>query len=174
LSTCYGIVQQAGGRISAVSEVGKGTEFRISLPATAATRERAFGAPRRLAARASGEALLVVEDDGAVRRMVVRGLERLGYTIWAASSGAAGLELAAAHPEVRLAIIDVVMPGLGGVETARALASTRPHLPVLFMSGYTEDSALRDSALRGDLNFLAKPFSVSTLAERIRALLDAA
>jgi PAS domain S-box-containing protein len=174
LSTCYGIVEQAGGGISATSKAGAGTEFRICLPLAAPTTERAAVESPRVAPRATGETLLVIEDDDAVRRLVVRGLERLGYRIWAANCGSDGLALAAAHPEVRLVILDVVMPGMSGIETARALASTLPRTPVLFVSGYTEDTVLRDSALRGDLNFLAKPFSVSALSERLRLLLDAA
>lgn len=172
LSTCYGIVQQAGGGISATSTADKGTEFRIRLPLAASANERAAVEAPPIAPRAAGESILVIEDDDAVRRLVVRGLERLGYRIWAASCGLDGLALAAAHPEIRLVILDVVMPGMSGIETARALASTQPHTPILFVSGYTEDTALRDSALRGDLNFLAKPFSVSALSERLRVLLD--
>ena len=174
LSTCYGIVQQAGGGISVTSRASHGTEFRIRLPLAASTNERAAVEAAQLARRASGESILVIEDDDAVRRLVVRGLERQGYRIWAANCGLDGLALAAAHPEVRLVIMDVVMPGMNGIETARALASTQPHTPVLFVSGYTEDTALRDSAMRGELNFLAKPFSISALCERLRVLLDGA
>jgi PAS domain S-box-containing protein len=173
LSTCYGIVEQAGGGISATSKAGQGTEFRICLPLATSTAERAPVEAAAPARRASGETILVIEDDDAVRRLVVRGLERLGYRVWAANCGADGLTLAAAHPEIQVVILDVIMPGMSGIETARFLSKTLPRTPILFVSGYTEDTALRDSALRGDLNFLAKPFSVSALSERLRLLLEA-
>ncbi len=172
LASCYGIVQQAGGHISVRSESGQGTEFRIRLPLAAPSNEASMPDATSLIPQASGETLLVVEDDEAVRRLVVRGLTRLGYVVLSANSGASGLELACQHSEIRLVVMDVMMPGMSGVEAARSLRSTLPEAPVLFVSGYTDDGALRDGALRGDIHFLAKPFSAAALGERVRQLLD--
>ena len=172
LSTVYGIVRQSGGHIEVRSALGRGTTFEIILPQVSATvparAERVIGAtiPR------GTETVLVVEDEDAVRHIVRRVLEEQGYAIVEARDGHDALRVCAQRgDEIDLVLSDVIMPGMGGRQLARALAATNPALPVLFMSGYNDDGELAGAIDAGSV-VLAKPFTAETLARQVREALD--
>jgi len=171
LATCYGIVRQAGGYIHAYSELGHGTTFRIYLPRVDAPADPEPRPEPTHEARGS-ETLLVVEDDPIVRRVTVRRLRRLGYTVLEACSGPEALALADAHDGViDLLLTDVVMPHMSGRELAERMRAHKPDLRVLFVSGYTADAIVHHGVLDPRIELLAKPFSIAVLHARLRHLL---
>jgi CheY-like chemotaxis protein len=114
--------------------------------------------------------ILVVEDDSGVRRFASRVLEAAGYRVLTAPDGNSAVE-AAAHGDVQLLLTDVVMPVMSGAEVASRLAATQPGIRVLFMSGHTDKSIVRDGVLEPGIDFLPKPFtSESLLAAVDRAM----
>jgi two-component system cell cycle sensor histidine kinase/response regulator CckA len=173
LATVYGIVKQSGGFIWVASEPGQGTTFRIYLPEDiAATAEPDVAAVEPASPRGS-ETILVVDDEAAVRRMTTRALSAQGYATLEAENGAHALELLGGSArQVDLVLTDVVMPGLNGRELGELLAVERPGLPVLFMSGYTDDDVIRRGLLRPGSPFIQKPFLPAALARKVREELD--
>jgi two-component system, cell cycle sensor histidine kinase and response regulator CckA len=173
LSTVYGIVRQSGGHIDVRSSIGRGTTFEILLPQVSATVPAKAEHPIGAALPRGTETVLVVEDEDAVRLIVRRVLESQGYDIIEARDGNDALRICGQHDgELHLVLSDVIMPGMGGRELARALATSRPGLPILFMSGYNDDGELAGAV--GDLEpgVLAKPFTAETLARQVREALD--
>ena len=174
LATVYGIVRQSGGEIEVQSEPDQGTRFRIRFPAAPADAE-AMTTPVPEAgplepAADQGATILVVEDEPPVRQLVSKVLERGGYRVLQAATG----EDALALPEVEsidLLLTDVVMPGMSGRELASALRTMRPELPVLYMSGYTQDEVLRHGIEAGEVSLLEKPFSPADLLATVRSTL---
>lgn len=173
LSTVYGIVEQSGGTIWVYSELGHGTTFKVYLPLATGTMTAA-PTPDRGGDRSTGtETVLVAEDDDQVRAAVVTILERRGYEVLAASSGAGALALAINHPGViHLLLTDLVMPDRTGRALAQEIAAERPGIRVLYMSGYTDDTVVRHGVLTSDLAFLQKPFTPSAVVARVREVLD--
>jgi two-component system cell cycle sensor histidine kinase/response regulator CckA len=171
LATCYGIVRQAGGYIHAYSEPGHGTTFRIYLPRVDEPIDPTVK-PEPLQVVRGSETILFVEDDPIVRRVTVRSLRRLGYTVLEAANGPEALELVAAHPQkIDLLLTDVVMPQMSGRELAERIRAKRPEIIVLFASGYTANAIVHHGVLDPGIEFLPKPFSISVLHARIRQLL---
>jgi two-component system cell cycle sensor histidine kinase/response regulator CckA len=173
LATVYGIIKQNGGFISVYSELRVGTQFKIYLPLEdqAATADEV---PVVSEALRGSETVLLVEDAPAVREVARRILERYGYRVVEAATGEAALRLAADLPgQVDLLLSDVVMPGMGGRSLADRLTSLNPAVKVLFMSGYTDDAAVRLDVLGAAATYLQKPFSPVTLARTVREVLDA-
>jgi CheY-like chemotaxis protein len=193
LATVYGIVQQSGGHIQVDSELGRGTTFRIYFPVAAAEKavasppsrrltplsvDSAQAEPRTLANDMSlrsraGETVLLVEDGDALREVLERVLEELGYVVCVARDGEEALAFSATHRgPIHLLITDVVMPNVGGRELALELWKTRPDTRVLFMSGYTEDAILHQGLRRSTVGFIGKPFRPDFLASKVREMLD--
>jgi two-component system cell cycle sensor histidine kinase/response regulator CckA len=174
LATVYGIVKQSGGSIDVYSEPGHGTTFRIYLPRIA--EEPTAADAETLAARPSwsgSETILLVEDAPAVRGFARRTLEEYGYTVLGATDGADALAIAAAHGgPIELLVTDVVMPGLQGHQLAAQLVAARPELRVLYVSGFTESSVIHHGVPNHGVAFLPKPFSIDSLGEAVRAVLD--
>jgi len=176
LATCYGIVQQANGRIRVHSRAGAGATFTVVLPPIADPAEpppaEGGGRPENQRAR-EGERVLLVEDDPQVRAISRRILTSLGYDVLVAADGEEGLRLARESPlPIHLVATDVVMPRRSGVELAAALGEARPDLPVLYLTGYSEDyAALTDARARGAV-VLLKPFTAAGLAAAVRRALD--
>jgi len=170
LATVYGIVQERGGQIQVYSEPGRGTAFKVYLPAS----EQAAPAqqPAPVAERGgSGEKVLVVEDEPAVRRLTARILGAAGYEVFEAAEPYEALALCE-EVDVDLLLTDLIMPGMSGKELADRLTAAHPRLRVLFMSGYTGDVISRQGMLSEDVTVLEKPFSSESLLRRVRAGLD--
>jgi len=175
LSTVYGIVKQHEGFIWAYSEPGHGTTIKIYLPAAAAeqpaTAAQPADAPVERAPLEPG-LVLVVEDEAAVRQLVRRSLEAVGLTVLEAENGQQALEVVSRRRELpKLVLTDVVMPGLNGRELSERLATAQPGLPVLFMSGYTDDDVLVRSLLPEAAPFIQKPFGPDELVAKVRRML---
>ena len=119
--------------------------------------------------------VLLVEDDDQVRGILKQILEGLGYHVLTASNGEEALSTAQdGEGDIKLMITDVVMPQMSGRELTEHVLALRPNLPVLFMSGYTDDAIVRHGLLDEKLNFLQKPFDSATVARKVREVLDAA
>ncbi len=175
LSMVYGFVTQSGGHIALDSTPGEGTRITIYLPATEQAEPSSRDARTPAAAVPTGtERILVVEDDDLVRRTVVHHFKNLGYRVLEADSGTAALEILQGKEPVDLLFTDVVMPGgLMGQELAAQASRLRPGLRILYTSGYTENSFLRDSPLDFGAVLLAKPYTREALAQQVRSVLDA-
>ena len=171
LSIVYGIVKQSGGYIWVYSEPGQGTTFKLYFPMTNAALEVL---PWRsdVAGRATGQTVLVVEDESAIRGNVRDCLQQLGYTVLEADSGEAALELTDQQQgKIDLVMTDLIMPGIGGQEMARRLGERYPDIRILFTSGYTASTIVQRELLREGSSFLEKPFSVSDLSNALHRLL---
>ncbi len=169
LSTVYGIVKQSGGYIFADSLVGGGTTFTIYLPAQEALPEVATTKASEDGGDPWGQGkILLVEDEAMVRAVAERALARKGYEVLTAGHGEEALEILERLPEgVDLLISDVVMPTMDGPTLVQHARKTFPDLKIIFMSGYAEEQ-LRKSIDVPDVAFLAKPFSVQELSDKVR------
>ena len=173
LAIVLGIVEQSGGAVWCDSEVGKGTRFKLLLPATMAASDSEEHAPGGVAQAPKGsEVVLLVEDENEVRKLASQFLQSCGYVVLEARDGREGLSVCEAHQgKIDLLLSDVVMPELGGRELAERILTIRPDIKVLFMSGHTQDVILKEGVKSGT-PFLHKPFTPSDLAHKVRAVLD--
>ena len=172
LSSVYGIVRQSGGSIEVISELGKGTTFKIYLPRAEAVASEVASAPTVPSVHGV-ETILVVEDEEAVCRLAQHVLELDGYTVLTASNGGEALALLGRHDgPVHLVLTDMVMPGMTGRELARQLKDIHPQTKVLFTSGYTNHAGLHDGLLDKDTHFIGKPYGVAQLTQKVREALD--
>lgn len=173
LSMVHGIVKQSGGDIFVDSEQGQGTQFRIYLTTHTATLAEPSTATRSKRPVAGTETVLVVEDEGPLRKVAVRCLEREGYRVLDASGGLEAVEIASSFPErIDLLLSDVVMPEIGGPAVADKVRELRPGLKVLYMSGYPDDIVANHGILDVHAHFLEKPFTGQTLSQKVREVLD--
>ncbi len=172
LSMVYGFVKQSGGHIQIYSEPGRGTSVRIFLPVAegaAGAAGRALEAQPPELAKGS-EAILLVEDDPRLRRVLSRRLRSLGYQIFEADNGAAALAQLPALSDLALIFTDMVMPGgMTGLELAEAALAMKPNVKILFTSGYAEPAIARLGQKKGA--WLKKPYTADDLAEKIREVL---
>lgn len=176
LATVYGIVQQSGGHIRVDSELGKGSAFRIFFPKVeeevASSREVSPGEAKILRGT---ETILLLEDEASFRKMTAEFLSRAGYSVLVASSASEATQIAQLHPNaIHMMLTDVIMPEINGPQLARFLSLLRPDMRVLFMSGYTDGALEQKDILAKDLAFIQKPFSWSSLALKIREVLEVA
>jgi len=172
LAMVYGIVKQSGGYVWVDSEVGNGAKFEIYLSrAKDPITHRALS--HSVGERPHGtETLLVVEDEDALRDVMSDYLRGLGYTVLAASSGQQALAAVSQNEHIDLLITDVVMPKMNGRELSQMLSSLRPKLKTIHMSGYTDDVVFQGGIHEVGSTFLHKPFSLGTLASKVRDSLD--
>lgn len=173
LATVYGIIRQHRGWITVDSEPGKGSTFRICLPAAAGARAGEKPPVLQLQLPRGTETVLLVEDDLPVRLLVGNLLQRCGYIVLQAESGAAALRIWWQHLEkIHLLLTDLVMPdGVTGRQLARQLQSEKPDLKVIYTSGYSAEAG-EGPALIDGVNFLQKPYPSGKLAKTVRNCLD--
>ena len=174
LSTVYGIVKQNNGHVEVRSEPGKGATFLVYLPAHGASGGEVMAREQEPPPMGQGETVLLVEDDASVLALCQAMLESLGYKVLAAATpGEAMLVAKQADTRIDLLLTDVIMPSMNGKALADRLTDLRPSLRVLFMSGYAADVITVKTALANDAAFLQKPFSIKSLADRVRSVLAA-
>ncbi len=169
----YGFARQSEGHAVIASEVGRGTTVALYLPRHDGPLAEAEGpAPGPAAPPAgSGETVLVVEDEPAVRGLIVDVLRDLGYRALEAQDGPAGLAALRGAARIDLLVTDVGLPGLNGRQLADAAREHRPGLKVLFITGYAENAAMAGFLAPG-MQMVTKPFPVDLLARRIRAIIE--
>ena len=172
LSTVLGIVEQSGGQVDLESELGKGTTFEIYLPRVDEPLTSML-TPSVESASGGRETVLLVEDDEQVRALCRAILRRNGYAVLMASNAGEAFLIAEQHAgPIHLLLTDVVMPRMSGRQLAERLASSRPEMKVLFMSGYTDDTVVRQGVFDAEMALLQKPITPDALARRVRAVLD--
>jgi CheY-like chemotaxis protein len=174
LSQVYGFVKQSGGHVKIYSERGEGTTVKIYLPRLTAAITPDEAAVAGGGGEGSGEAILVVEDDNDVRAYIVEVLRSLNYHVLEAQDAESALGVFERNSEdVDLLLTDVVLPGVNGRELARRLRMRRPHMKVLFMTGYSRNAIIHQGRLDPDVELIQKPITQADLAGRIRDLLEA-
>src|SRR5271168_1156780 len=172
LATVYGVVKQSGGFIWVYSEVGKGTSFKIYLPRVDQPEEKG-NVPQGLAEAPRGtETILLAEDEHDVREVAREFLESGGYTVIEARDGADALRLASeSKGGIDLLVTDMVMPGMTGRELARRLQLHHAGIGVIYMSGYSEQTAVEAVQAEADMRLLTKPFSRGSILRAVREAL---
>jgi len=174
LATVYGIVKQHSGHLTAYSEPSIGTTFKIYIPRA---KEVLGPTPASVTAgvRPQGtETILVVEDEEVVRNLACEAMEMLGYTPLKASDPEKALEISDTHRgPIHLLLTDVVLPQMDGRSLYDRLSISRPEMRVLYVSGYTQDFIVHHGVLDPSVHFLHKPFTVDTLGNKVRQVLDA-
>jgi signal transduction histidine kinase/ActR/RegA family two-component response regulator len=172
LATVYGIVKQNGGFVWVYSEPGLGTTFKIYLPRVQSL-DREVPIAKLVESSPRGcETLLLVEDETSVRQASRQFLVQSGYTVLEAKDGEDALRISREHcGPIHLMITDVVMPRMGGPRLAERLADERPAMKVVFVSGYAENTVLQHGKIDVTKRFLQKPFSLKTLARKVREVL---
>lgn len=175
LATIYGIVKQNDGGITVDSELGRGTTFRIYLPAF--RQERLPGSGEEEAAangkQTGQETILLVEDEPAILAIGIKLLERMGYEVIAATGPRAAIRVAQERlGEIHLILTDIIMPEMNGRDLAERVRALHPRIKTLYMSGYTADVIADRGVLDDGVHLLEKPFSSATLAKAVREALD--
>ncbi|RYG14862.1 MAG: response regulator, partial [Burkholderiales bacterium] len=176
LSMIYGFTKQSGGHVRIDTAPGQGTTVKLYFPRDGSGEEASNTIEPVVQAEApqgEGETILVVEDEPAVRMLVVEELEELGYKVIEAPTGQAAIPILESTQRIDLLVSDVGLPGMNGRQVAEIGRQHRPGLRVLFMTGYAENAAARSEFLASGMEMIAKPFALDALATRIRAILDA-
>jgi PAS domain S-box-containing protein len=173
LSMIYGFAKQSGGHVRIYSEVGQGTSVRLYLPRHKEPLQDAAAEQSGERPRGAGETVLVVEDDPAVRMVVVDVLEDLGYRALEAGDAQQALPFLEGPARIDLLVTDVGLPGMNGRQLAEIARQKRPGLRVLFATGYAEGAAVRSGFLAEGMEMITKPFAIDVLAERLRAMINA-
>jgi two-component system, cell cycle sensor histidine kinase and response regulator CckA len=173
LPTVYGIVQQHEGAIHVYSEPGRGSTFKIYLPAIASEADP-LAKGSTAASRGGGETLLVAEDDPLVQDISRRILEKRGYTVLTANDGQEALQVLGRHrSEIALVLLDAVMPKLSGREVYRRMQDEFPDVRVVFCSGYDPETSQSDFIAQEHLRLVEKPYNPELLLQTVREVLDA-
>ncbi|MGX7707399.1 PAS domain-containing protein [Methylobacterium sp. Gmos1] len=174
LSMIYGFAKQSDGHVRIYSEVGQGTTVKLYLPrhlghvADEPAPNPSLPVPRA----EQGETVLVVEDDATVRALIGETLTELGYRVIEASDGQTGLRLLEAPGRIDLVVTDVGLPGLNGRRMIDEALAARPHLRVLFITGYAENAAFGNGHLAPGMRMITKPFSIDAFAAKVRAMIE--
>jgi len=174
LSMIYGFVQQSGGHVRLRSEVGQGTTVAIYLPRHfgEVPRKQETGGAAKLQTGTSSAVVLVVEDEPDVRMVVVDVLSDLGYTVLEAVDGRSGLQILESGARIDLLLTDVGLPGgMNGRQLADAARQRRPHLNVLFVTGYAERVAVGNGRMEPGMQVMTKPFALDALAAKVQGIM---
>ncbi|WP_246702706.1 PAS domain S-box protein [Starkeya sp. ORNL1] len=170
LSMVYGFARQSNGQVQIKSQPGAGTSVELYLPV--ADSQATGDADAVLATHGgSGQRVLVVEDDEAVRMLVREILQELGYTPIEAPEAQAAIRILASPEQIDLMISDVGLPGMNGRQLAEVARQQRPALPILFLTGYAENAAIRSGFLGTNMAMITKPFAIETLSAKIGEML---
>lgn len=174
LATCYEIVKDSGGYIQVVSELARGTTFKIYLLRVEEAAGQVSSDEGLVALPGGTERVLLVEDEFSLREVAASTLREVGYTVLEAASGSEALEVAREHSgeKIHLILTDVVMPQMGGKELAIRLRDADPKIKVLYTSGYPDSAPPLSLAPGASVEFLEKPFSATSLLNRVREVLD--
>jgi PAS domain S-box-containing protein len=171
LATVYGIVRQNNGFIWVVSKPKEGATFKIYFPRSQETADREDAATNHVASRGT-ETVLLVEDEAAILNLGKTVLERLGYRVLPARTPGEALAAAERHKEpIHLLVTDVIMPEMNGKELKTRIQKLKTDIKVLFISGYP-DAVIGRGILERDVSFLQKPFTIDSLANKVREVLD--
>ena len=172
LSTAIGIVKSHGGFITVYSEVGRGTQFKIHLPAVESARADYVEATEMKLPTGRGELILVVDDEAAIREITKETLETYGYRAITASDGTEAIALYAQHKdEIKLVLTDMMMPYMDGPATIRALRKLNPSVRIIASSGLTENARMAEASTAGVKTFLSKPYTAEKLLQALAELL---
>jgi two-component system cell cycle sensor histidine kinase/response regulator CckA len=178
LATVYGIVEQHGGFILVDSKPGKGTTFRIFLPIQETAQGKSDSSSvvlEQMPVRGGSETILVAEDHDGIREMAQAALQEKGYRVLLAQDGQEALDVFAAHgSEIALVVMDVIMPRHSGPEVYAHMKACRPQIPVIFATGYNNETAALADAVEHGVTVLRKPYSPAVLCRRVREVLDGA
>jgi PAS domain S-box-containing protein len=171
LSMIYGFARQSGGHVRIYSQVGEGTTVKLYVPRFVGeveeTSEAGVSTPR-----GAGETVMVVEDDAAVRLIVLEVLEELGYEAIEAVDARTAIPVLESNRRIDLLVTDVGLPGMNGRQLAEVARQSRPDLNILFITGYAENAAVRSGFLGEGMDMMTKPFAIGALATKIREILE--
>jgi len=173
LAMAYGAIQSHGGVIQVNSRVGKGAAFKMYLPLIELPHHQSDQQSPQQIAKGHGETILLADDNNAIIKAGTAVLESLGYKVLTAMDGDEAVEVYRSHKDViALAILDIVMPKLGGVEAAQLICSFHPDAKIIFSTGYDRENLLRQSTQLDAASILKKPFTVQELSQVIRLGID--
>jgi CheY-like chemotaxis protein len=173
LSTIYGFVKQSQGNITIYSELGTGTTINLYLPRSIDKKQAQHSAAQPETHRATGEAVLVVEDNRDVRALTVKRFERLGYRVVECVTGMEAKEALASGLDVELVFSDIMMPGgMTGIDLGKWIAANYPNLPVILTTGFAEEIDGTVTSDRDTWAILRKPYTQNDLANIVRTVRD--
>ena len=171
LSMIYGFARQSNGHATIDSKIGRGTSVKLYLPRHHGDVAALHASVAKAAEHAAtGETVLVVEDEPVVRGIILEMLHEEGYRTLEAVDGPSGLQILRANERVDLLITDVGLPGMNGRQLADQARETRPGLKILFITGYAESAAIADGFLQPGMEMITKPFDLNNLSRQIRAM----
>ncbi|HEY3892828.1 MAG TPA: PAS domain-containing protein [Bradyrhizobium sp.] len=173
LSMIYGFARQSNGHAMIDSKPGQGTSIRLYLPRHHSSAAAGLASAAATAERsATGETVLVVEDEPVVRAVILEMLDEQGYRTLAAVDGPSGLRILQGNEPIDLLVTDVGLPGINGRQLADQARETRPGLKILFVTGYAESVAIADGFLQSGMEMITKPFDLDHLSRRVRAMVS--
>jgi PAS domain S-box-containing protein len=173
LSMIYGFARQSNGHVTITSRLGQGTSVKLYLPRHQGDSAAELASTVRAAEHAAtGETVLVVEDEPVVRGVILEILHDQGYRTLEAADGPSGLRILRKDKRIDLLITDVGLPGMNGRQLADQARETRPDLKILFITGYAESVAIADGFLQPGMEMITKPFDLDNLSRRIRAMIS--